>query len=73
VFAEHGRYPADEAIFLRSILQTIHEELKRHADVDRAALAEWIELRMAQLERGELVYIAHQLDFAGSAAASSAI
>jgi SAM-dependent methyltransferase len=65
VFAEDGRYPADEAKFLRHILRTIEGELQRHADVDRSALAEWIELRTAQLQRGELVYIAHQLDFAG--------
>jgi hypothetical protein len=65
VFAEAGRYPADEATFLRHILHTIDEELQRHADVDRAALAEWIALRTAQVERGELVFIAHQLDFAG--------
>jgi hypothetical protein len=65
VFAEDGRYPADEANFLRHILRTVDKELRRHPEVDRNALSEWIALRTQQLERGELVYIAHQLDFAG--------
>jgi SAM-dependent methyltransferase len=66
VFGEDGHYPAHEADFLRHILRTVDEELQRHADVDRTALAAWIAARSGQLERGELVYIAHQLDFAGT-------
>jgi len=66
VFADaRGRYPADEATFLRHILRTIDEELRRHADVDPRRLAAWLEARTRQLDAGELVYIAHQLDFLG--------
>jgi hypothetical protein len=61
-----GSYPADEADFLRSILSTIEDALRLRPDwVDPADLADWLAVRGRQLAAGELVYIAHQLDFAG--------
>jgi SAM-dependent methyltransferase len=61
-----GNYPADEANFLRSILGTIQDALRSRPDrVDPAGLADWLAVRYRQLAAGELVYIAHQLDFAG--------
>jgi hypothetical protein len=66
VFAQDGVYAADEGEFVRHILRTVDEELRRHADVDGGELAAWVAVRISQLERGELVYIAHQLDFAGT-------
>jgi SAM-dependent methyltransferase len=63
-----GSYPADEAGFLRAILDTIKDALRSRPDwVDQAALADWLAVRGRQLAAGELVYIAHQLDFAGRA------
>ncbi len=61
-----GKYPGDEAYFLRSILNTIRSALRNHQDrVEPADLAGWLAERGRQLATGELVYIAHQLDFAG--------
>ncbi len=61
-----GNYPADEADFVRSILGTIEDALRRRQDwVDPADLADWLAVRGRQLATGELVYIAHQLDFVG--------
>ena len=61
-----GNYPGDEAYFLGSILSTIHGALRSRPDrVETADLAEWLTERHRQLAAGELVYIAHQLDFAG--------
>jgi SAM-dependent methyltransferase len=61
-----GTYPGDEAYFLRSILDTIQNALRsRHDWVAPAVLADWLAVRGRQLAAGELVYIAHQLDFAG--------
>jgi SAM-dependent methyltransferase len=61
-----GSYPADEANFLRSILSTIQDALRSRQDwVDPADLADWLAARARQLATGDLVYIAHQLDFAG--------
>ena len=61
-----GNYPGDEAYFLRSILDTIDNALRNRQDrVEPADLAGWLAERGRQLAAGELVYIAHQLDFAG--------
>jgi SAM-dependent methyltransferase len=61
-----GSYPGDEAYFLRSILGTIQNALRSRPDrVEPADLADWLAVRGRQLAAGELVYIAHQLDFVG--------
>jgi len=61
-----GNYPDDEAYFLGSILSTIRDALRSRPDrVEPADLADWLAVRGRQLAAGELVYIAHQLDFAG--------
>jgi len=61
-----GTYPGDEAYFLRSILSTIQNALRNRQDrVEPADLADWLAVRGRQLDAGELVYIAHQLDFTG--------
>src|SRR5215469_15894237 len=61
-----GNYPGDEAYFLRSILNTIQNALRNRQDrVEPADLADWLAERGRQLAAGELVFIAHQLDFAG--------
>jgi SAM-dependent methyltransferase len=61
-----GSYPGDEAYFLRSILRTIQDALRTRQDwLEPADLADWLAVRHRQLAAGELVYIAHQLDFAG--------
>jgi SAM-dependent methyltransferase len=61
-----GKYPADEAYFLRSILNTIQQALGSRQDpAELADLADWLAVRGQQLAAGELVYIAHQLDFVG--------
>jgi SAM-dependent methyltransferase len=61
-----GNYPGDEAYFLRSILSTIQNALRSRRDrIEPADLADWLAVRGRQLDAGELVYIAHQLDFVG--------
>jgi len=61
-----GNYPGQEAFFLRSILTTIRSALRDRQDrVEPARLTDWLAARGQQLAAGELVYIAHQLDFAG--------
>ncbi len=67
VFPGPAGYPADEATFLHFIVHTIHEALDGHPELDSARFSAWAEQRHAQIERSELVYIAHQLDVAGRA------
>ncbi len=63
VHALDGRYPADEAYFLHFILYFFELSLTGHPGLDGAAFGAWLAERRSQVERAELVYIAHQVDF----------
>ena len=63
VYAKDGRYREDERYFLKFILHFLETSLTGHAEMDEKAFINWMKKRRAQIERGELVYIAHQLDF----------
>ncbi|MCA9900062.1 MAG: methyltransferase domain-containing protein [Anaerolineales bacterium] len=65
VFAGESGYLADEKYFLQFIVETMHQALANHPALDGTQFANWIAQRQAQIEAGELVYIAHQLDFVG--------
>lgn len=71
VYAVNGKYPEDEAYFLRFILRFFEESLAGHPDLDAEAFASWLRERRAQIERGELTYIAHQVDFLAGAPSSA--
>ncbi|MGB7873234.1 MAG: hypothetical protein WBL25_02535 [Anaerolineales bacterium] len=63
VYSVDGRYPADETYFLQFILHFFEESLENHPKLDATAFKDWIGERRSQVERGELVYLAHQMDF----------
>lgn len=65
VFPGSQGYPQDEAYFLHFIVHTIHQALSGHPQLDAPHFERWVAERHAQIERRELVYIAHQLDFLG--------
>ena len=65
VFAGDDGYPADEAYFLQFIVHTMQQALAGHPELDAARFADWIRQRQKQIENGDLVYIAHQIDFFG--------
>jgi hypothetical protein len=69
VFAEGAKYEGDEAYFLHHIVHTVEEALAERADVNQPILAEWAMARHGEIDRSELVYIAHQLDVLGRAPA----
>lgn len=60
-----GEYPADEACFLRHILDTVEAAVGEMPAADAGTLDDWLSRRRAQLDAGELVYLTHQLDFLG--------
>lgn len=64
---EGDAYPDDEGYFLHHILHTIETALGGSADIDAAAFAGWLDERRAQIDRGELIYVTHQLDVIGRA------
>jgi len=63
VYAKDGKYPEDEAYFLYFILHFFEESLMGHENLVKEAFAGWLEKRRAQIDNGELIYIAHQMDF----------
>jgi hypothetical protein len=63
VYPRKGKYPEDEAYFLHFILHFFEKSLTGHAELDPGAFARWLQERRRQIARGELVYIAHQVDF----------
>jgi SAM-dependent methyltransferase len=68
--ADAPRYPEDEAYFLHHIVQTIEVALTGERSLEASAFAAWSDARHRQIERGELIYIAHQLDVVGLAPSS---
>ncbi len=63
VYAHDGRYPADENYFLHFVLHFVESSLKERSELEKVDLAGWLATRHEQIESGELVYIAHQMDF----------
>jgi SAM-dependent methyltransferase len=57
---------SDESVFLRFIIQTVQTALDDHPELDRESLRSWIDERLAQIDRGDLVYLTHQLDYLGA-------
>jgi SAM-dependent methyltransferase len=68
VFSGADGYVEDEAYFLHFIVHTLQQALQGHFGLDPEQFEKWIALRHAQIERRELVYIAHQLDIVGKRA-----
>jgi SAM-dependent methyltransferase len=65
VHAVEGRYQGDEAYFLRHILHFVESSLSSNPRLPASAFADWLHQRHAQIDRGELIYMAHQLDLLG--------
>ena len=63
VYGNNGKYHADEKYFLQFILRFFENSLKGCAELGSTAVENWLALRHEQVECGELVYIAHQMDF----------
>jgi SAM-dependent methyltransferase len=59
-------YQGDEAYFLHHILHFIEDALSGCSDLKAEELEGWLRSRHGQVERGELIYIAHQLDLLAS-------
>ena len=62
VYPQDGGYPEDVAYFLHHVVNFVWDSLSEHATVFSAGLEEWVGRRHRQIERGELIYMAHQLD-----------
>lgn len=65
VYPRNKGYPDDETYFLHFIVHIIQQALQGHPELDAERFEDWIRARHTQIEAGELVYAAHQLDFVG--------
>jgi len=61
---EAGGYFASETVFLHALLHFFRSSLTGRADVDQKGLAWWLATRAAQIDRGEVTFLAHQFDVA---------
>ncbi|MGA8280045.1 MAG: class I SAM-dependent methyltransferase [Desulfobacterales bacterium] len=62
VYPRRRRYPLRESYFLHHIVHTIDEELAHHPEIDPDYFKTWIAKRHAQIENGELVFMAKHID-----------
>lgn len=60
IMPRSGTYPTGEGDFLKAILSMVHGAVEGR--VSQEERERWLRRRLAQFDRGELVYIAHQLD-----------
>ena len=58
-------YAGDEAYFLHFIIHTVAAALQGHPQLEENRFRDWVEERHRQIARGELIYLARQLDFLG--------
>jgi SAM-dependent methyltransferase len=65
VFANDKGYQEDEVYFLHFVVNSVEQVLKGAPGLDPVQFTNWIQERHAQIRRGELVLVAHQLDFVG--------
>lgn len=63
VYGQGGNYKEDEEYFLNCILSFFEESLTGLGELNEGDFIKWMEKRREQIKRGELVYIAHQMDF----------
>jgi hypothetical protein len=63
VYARDGQYPADEKYFLQFILHFFESSVKDREELQADILHGWLAKRHQQIDCGDLVYIAHQMDF----------
>ena len=66
VYPQNGTYIGEEKQFLHYIIHTLSTALAQHPQLNQQQFTSWVATRQCQIEHGELIYIAHQLDFFGA-------
>jgi hypothetical protein len=65
VLPSAGAYPEGEALVLGTMLDMVEESVGRRRAIDPQRFTQWMEARRRQLENGELIFLAHQIDVVG--------
>jgi SAM-dependent methyltransferase len=66
IFPRERSYREDEAYFLHFIVETIREALERKKGLNQEHFSGWVAQRHRQIDAGDLIYIAHQIDLVGT-------
>lgn len=66
VFPGPDGYAADEAFFLECIVRFVEQSLNGRPEIDPDPLDDWVDEKLVFIQRRELTFIAHQLDFFGT-------
>jgi len=70
---QDGAYPGEEAYFLQFLVETVRTAVAGWGGIQPADVDAWAARRHAQIDRGELVYLAHQWDIVGVWRPASAV
>ena len=65
VLPRNGTYQDDEAFVLHTLLDMLEFSVGRRPELNAGRLSEWIETRRRQVEAGQLIFLAHQIDVVG--------
>ncbi len=65
IFPRGNGYSHDEKYFLHFIINTLEKALLDCKKLNENRFKEWVKLRHYQIDKNELIYIAHQLDILG--------
>jgi SAM-dependent methyltransferase len=65
IFAGRDGYDRDEEIVLETMVGFVEASLGREPAIDPSSLSRWVARRRRQIESGELIFLAHQIDVLG--------
>ena len=65
VFPRDGKYPDGEGHFLTDILGMVETSVRASGAIPAEQLSAWVARRRRQVDEGQLIFIAHQLDVTG--------
>ena len=61
----NGTYIQSDQFFLGQMLHFVESELKKSNEIDNDVADDWLKKRRQQLNSGELIFLAHQIDVLG--------
>jgi SAM-dependent methyltransferase len=66
LYPRHGEYPREERHLLQFILNLVTQALRGYSELAPEEIDFWIGERKRQLDDGQLIFVAHNLDFLGT-------
>ncbi len=67
ILPHDGTYPGDEGFVLQTLLDMVEASVRQRGAIPPRRLSDWVETRRRQVEAGQLIFLAHQIDVVGRA------